>query len=51
MHHAAFDANLIGIDPDLHIHVSPVLLSLNDGPMFEQLVLVGQRSLVQSFDE
>jgi putative restriction endonuclease len=36
LHHAAFDANLIGIDPDLRIHISDVLLSMNDGPMFEQ---------------
>jgi putative restriction endonuclease len=44
MHHAAFDANLIGIDPDLRIHVTPALLLLNDGPMFEQGVkaLVGR---------
>jgi len=35
MHHAAFDANLIGIDPDHRIHVSEALLSINDGPMFE----------------
>lgn len=36
LHHAAFDANLVGIDPDFRIHVSDELLSLNDGPMFEQ---------------
>lgn len=44
LHHAAFDSNLIGIDPDLRIHVSPALLALNDGPMFEQGVkaLVGR---------
>lgn len=36
LHHAAFDANLIGIDPDYRIHVSRELLSMNDGPMFEQ---------------
>jgi putative restriction endonuclease len=36
LHHAAFDANLIGIDPDFRIHISDVLLSMNDGPMFEQ---------------
>jgi putative restriction endonuclease len=36
IHHAAFDANLIGIDPDFRIHVSDKLLSINDGPMFEQ---------------
>lgn len=36
LHHAAFDANLIGIDPDFRIHISEALLSMNDGPMFEQ---------------
>jgi putative restriction endonuclease len=36
LHHAAFDANLIGIDPDYRIHISDALLSMNDGPMFEQ---------------
>lgn len=44
VHHAAFDANLIGIDPDYRIHVSDELLAINDGPMFEHGVkaLVGQ---------
>lgn len=36
LHHAAFDANLIGIDPDFRIHISEALLNMNDGPMFEQ---------------
>ena len=36
VHHAAFDANLIGIDSDFRIHVSDRLLSINDGPMLEQ---------------
>lgn len=36
VHHAAFDANLIGISPELRVHVSEQLLRLNDGPMFEQ---------------
>jgi putative restriction endonuclease len=36
LHHAAFDANLIGIDPDLRIHISEALLSMHDGPLFEQ---------------
>lgn len=36
LHHAAFDANLIGIDPDYRIHISQSLLSMHDGPMFEQ---------------
>ena len=35
IHHAAFDANLIGINPDYKIHISEALLSINDGPMFE----------------
>lgn len=38
VHHAAFDANLIGIDPDYRVHVSDQLLSQNDGPMFEQAI-------------
>lgn len=36
LHHAAFDANLIGIDPDFRIHIREELLAMNDGPMFEQ---------------
>ena len=36
VHHAAFDANLIGIDPDYRIHVSDELFEMNDGPMLEQ---------------
>lgn len=38
VHHAAFDAGLIGIDPDLRIHVSERLLALRDGPMLEQAI-------------
>ncbi len=37
IHHAAFDAHLIGIDPDYGLHVSERLLSRNDGPMPEAL--------------
>jgi putative restriction endonuclease len=37
IHHAAFDAHLIGIDPDYRLHVSGRLLALNDGPMLEVL--------------
>ena len=36
VHHAAFDANLIGIDADYRIHVSDQLFAMNDGPMLEQ---------------
>jgi putative restriction endonuclease len=35
IHHAAFDAHLIGVDPDYRIHISEALLSMNDGPLFE----------------
>jgi putative restriction endonuclease len=37
IHHAAFDAHLIGIDPDFRIHVSERLMSQQDGPMLEAL--------------
>ncbi len=37
IHHAAFDAHLIGIDPDYKIHISDKLLAQNDGPMLETL--------------
>lgn len=37
IHHAAFDAHLIGIDPDYRLHVSERLLSQNDGPMLEAI--------------
>ncbi len=37
IHHAAFDAHLIGIDPDYRLHVSDRLLRQNDGPMLEAL--------------
>ena len=35
IHHAAFDAHLIGIDPDFRIHVSNRLLEIHDGPFLE----------------
>ena len=37
IHHAAFDAHLLGIDPDYRLHVSDRLLDQNDGPMLEAL--------------
>jgi putative restriction endonuclease len=45
LHHAAFDANLIGIDPDYRVHVSELLMAMNDGPMFEHglKAMAGQR--------
>jgi putative restriction endonuclease len=35
IHHAAFDAHLIGIDPDFRIHVSDRLLKIHNGPFLE----------------
>jgi putative restriction endonuclease len=35
IHHAAFDAHLIGIDPDFRIHVSDRLLEIHDGPFLD----------------
>jgi len=37
IHHAAFDAHLIGIDPDFRLHVSPQLMEQHDGPMLDAL--------------
>lgn len=37
IHHAAFDAHLIGIDPDFRMHVSARLLEQKDGPMLEAM--------------
>jgi putative restriction endonuclease len=35
--HAAFDAHLIGMDPDYRLHVSDRLLSQHDGPTLQAL--------------
>lgn len=37
LHHAAFDAHLIGIDQDYRLHVSDRLLVRHDGPMLDAL--------------
>ena len=37
IHHAAFDADLIGIDPDYRVHVSGRLLAQRDGPMLNAM--------------
>ena len=44
IHHAAFDAHLIGIDPDYRLHVSERLLGQNDGPMLEALKRLERRN-------
>jgi putative restriction endonuclease len=45
IHHAAFDAHLIGIDPDYKVHVSDRLLRQKDGPMLEALKGLHQANL------
>lgn len=40
VHHAAFDAHLIGVDPDYRIHVSERLLSRHDGDILKSLKLL-----------
>lgn len=37
IHHAAFDAHLIGIDPDFRVHVSTRLLAQSDGPILQAM--------------
>lgn len=45
LHHGAFDANLLGIRPDLVIELSPALREVRDGPTFEHAIrgMEGQR--------
>jgi len=33
LHHAAFDGHLLGINPDLVVHVASAILDEPDGPM------------------
>lgn len=45
IHHAAFDAHLIGVDPDYKIHVSKRLLDQRDGPLLVALQTLNGASL------
>jgi putative restriction endonuclease len=47
LHHAAFDAHLIEIDPDFRIHISDRLLELHDGPFLE----LGLKGIAGTFIE
>src|SRR6185295_4418062 len=47
IHHAAFDAHLIGIDPDYRLHVSERLLDKNDGPLLEALKRLKGESILR----
>lgn len=37
LHHTAFDTHLIGVDPDLRVHISPRVIEGRDGPLLENL--------------
>lgn len=37
LHHSAFDAHLIGVDPDLTVHIAPQVTDGRDGPLLETL--------------
>lgn len=39
LHHAAYEQNLLGIDPDGLIHLSKSLLTTRDGPLFDHGLL------------
>jgi putative restriction endonuclease len=47
LHHAAFDANLIGIDPGFRIHVADQLLEIHDGPFLELGLKSIDRTLIE----
>lgn len=48
-HRAAFDAHLIGVDPDYRVHVAGQLLGQRDGPMLEALQgFIGSGSICRS---
>lgn len=37
LHHSAYDANILGIDPDGAVHVNREILNTQDGPLLEGL--------------
>ena len=37
LHHTAFDANLIGVDPELRIRVAEKVIKERDAPLLENL--------------
>ena len=45
LHHTAFDAHLIGVDPDLRIHVGQPVFASRDGPLLESLIDLDSRSV------
>ena len=45
LHHAAFDTHLIGVDPDLRIHVADSVFEGRDGPLLESLKALASHRL------
>ena len=45
LHHTAFDTHLIGVDPDLGIHVAQSVFEGRDGPLLESLKALASRRL------
>ena len=45
LHHTAFDAHLIGVDPDLRIHVGQSVLASRDGPLLASLRDLDSRNI------
>ena len=45
-HHAAFDAYLVGIDPDFRIHISDRILKQKDGPTLEALKRLHENRII-----
>jgi len=46
IHHAAFDAQLIGIDPNYKVHVSEKLLAHRDGAFLDALKSIRGREIL-----
>lgn len=53
LHHAAYDADLLGIDADGLVHISERLLDIHDGPLLEHGIkgMAGRRILPPRRDE
>lgn len=45
LHHTAFDTHLIGVDPDLRVHVAESVFAGRDGPLPESLKALASRAL------
>ncbi len=51
LHHTAFDRHLIGVDPDLGVHVAPRVTEGRDGPLLESLIALAGTELRAPQDE